>query len=86
MYSAEEALGMGLIDGIVAEEELRTAAIGEARRYAAHYGAAFEAIKKLLRSPCAETMRAVDERYRAEMVEIWYSPETWERLKNIKIH
>lgn len=85
MYTAEEAKDLGLVDRIPAEENLMSAAVEVAKEFAARYGPAFESIKKLLRAETGDRMRAMDLRYRDEMVHIWYSEETWEQLRNIKI-
>lgn len=86
MYSAEEALGMGLVDKVCEPDRLTEEALKAAMDFVSHYGPAFESIKKLLRSDTAELMKIKDERYRDEMIDIWYSEETWKRLKEIKIH
>ncbi len=85
MYSAEEAKAMSLVDRIPAEENLMEAAMGVAKEFAARYSPAFESIKKLLRAETGERMKEADRRYRDEMVDIWYSEETWKQLRNIKI-
>lgn len=86
MYSAEEAKAMGLVDEVCDTNNLMEQAEKAAAGLAALYGPASESIKKLLRTDTAELMKIKDERYREEMVDIWYSNETWERLKQIKIH
>ncbi len=86
MYSAEEARGMRLIDEVCDPNDLMGQSRKAATGLAALYGPAFESIKKLLRTDTAELMKVKDERYREEMIDIWYSTETWERLKQIKIH
>jgi Delta3-Delta2-enoyl-CoA isomerase len=86
MFSAEEARGLGLVDQVVSEEALKDAALVAAKDYAQRYGPAYESIKMLLRRDVSEKMKRKDERYRDEMVDIWYSEQTWKRLQNIKIH
>lgn len=86
MYSAEEARVMRLVDEVCDPNNLMGLAEKTAASLAVLYGPAFESIKKLLRTDTAELMKIKDERYREEMVDIWYSKETWERLKQIKIH
>ncbi len=86
MYSAEEAHAMGLVDGICEPSGLPGEAEKAANGLVSLYGPAFVSIKKLLRTDTAESMRIKDERYRQEMIDIWYSKETWARLKQIKIH
>ncbi len=86
MFSAEEAAKMGLVDKVCDSANLLTESGNTALEFVSRYGPAFESIKKLMRTDTAETMRIKDERYRDEMIDIWYSPETWNRLKQIKIH
>lgn len=85
MYSAEEAKAMGLVDRIATEDTVMEDAAAVAKEFAARYSPAFESIKKLLRAETGERMRDVDRRYRDEMVDIWYSEETWKQLQNIRI-
>jgi Delta3-Delta2-enoyl-CoA isomerase len=86
MFSAEEAKNLGLIDQIVPAEQLRETALAVAQQAAGRYGPAFESIKRLLRRDTGETMKQKDHLYRNEMVDIWYSENTWKQLLNIKIH
>lgn len=86
MYSAEEGMGMGLIDKVCGPTNLLEEAEKAALDFVSRYGPAFESIKKLLRTDTAQLMKIKDERYRDEMIDIWYSKETWERLQHIKIH
>lgn len=86
MYSAEEAIAMGLVDQACESANLMESAEKIAQDFVSRYGPAFESIKKLLRTDTGDLMRIKDERYREEMIDIWYSKETWERLKQIRIH
>ena len=56
MYSAEDALGLGLIDRISTDDTLRDETRKIADDFARKDGAAFRAIKALLRRPVAEEM------------------------------
>lgn len=85
MYSAEQAKDMGLVDQVTTEELLGQESMKVASGFASRFGAAFRSIKNLLRSDTAACMREKDEKYRDEMIDIWYSEETWARLKMIKI-
>lgn len=85
MYSAEQAKDMGLVDQVTTEELLGKESMKVASGFASRFGAAFRSIKNLLRSDTAACMRVKDEKYRDEMIDIWYSEETWARLKMIKI-
>lgn len=81
MYSAEEALQLGLIDRIAAKADLENEAATKAREYAAQDGAAFRSIKKLLRQATAEEMMKREKASILEFVEIWYSEKTWKNLQ-----
>jgi len=85
MYSAEEANKLGLVDRVTDPEQLREEVKAVAWMFAQRYGPAFESIKMLVRGETGERMRQRDLRYRDEMVNIWYSKETWEQLQQIKI-
>ncbi|MFH0959748.1 MAG: enoyl-CoA hydratase/isomerase family protein [Pseudomonadota bacterium] len=85
MYSAEQARDMGLVDQISTEESLKQDSMNVALGFVSRYGPAFRSIKKLLRSDTADLMRQKDEKYRDEMIDIWYSEDTWARLEKIKI-
>ena len=86
LYSAEDALGLGLVDAVVSDAELADAARATARRHAARDPAAFRSIKRLLRQPVVDAMLAREAASIAEFVDIWYSESTWKNLQEIKIH
>lgn len=85
MFSAEEAKAMGLVDQIVSPETIQDSAFNLASMFAGLDGKAFASIKRQLRMDTHKEMMDKDHRYRDEMVDIWYSPETWARLQEIKI-
>jgi 3,2-trans-enoyl-CoA isomerase len=86
MYSAEEALEMGLIDQITTKDDLDGEALKKAREYASQDGAAFRSIKKLLRQATAEEMTKREKASILEFVDIWYSEKTWKGLQEKVIH
>jgi Delta3-Delta2-enoyl-CoA isomerase len=86
MFSAEEAKDLGLIDQIAPTDQLMQTAVAVAQQAAGRYGPAFESIKMLMRRDTGEIMKRKDQLYRNEMVDIWYSENTWKQLLNIKIH
>ena len=81
MYSAEEALQLGLIDRIAAKADLENEAAKKARECAAQDSAAFRSIKLLLRRPTAEEMMKREKASILEFVDIWYSENTWKGLQ-----
>ncbi|MFH1080876.1 MAG: enoyl-CoA hydratase/isomerase family protein [Pseudomonadota bacterium] len=86
MYSAEEALRLGLIDRIAAKEDLENEAVKKAHEYAAQDSAALRSIKMLLRRPTAEEMMKREKISILEFIDIWYSEKTWKGLKEKVIH
>jgi enoyl-CoA hydratase/carnithine racemase len=82
MYSAEEALQMGLIDRITTKDDLDGEALKNAREYASQDSAAFRSIKKLLRQSTAEEMTKREKASILEFVDIWYSEKTWKGLQD----
>ncbi len=86
MYSAEEALRMGLVDQVVPEADLEKEADRVARDYATRDPDAFRSIKGLLRRAVAEKMANAEKDSIEEFVRIWYSEKTWARLQGKTIH
>jgi Delta3-Delta2-enoyl-CoA isomerase len=85
MYSAREALQIGLLDEAVQEELLAARALEVAREYAGRDSAAFAGIKDLLRGPVCEQIALRETASIKEFVDIWYSEKTWENLQKITI-
>ena len=86
MFNADEALQMGLIDRIVAAEELYAEADKVARHYAEKDGAAFKSIKYLVRKSLADDFIRKEQKSISEFVDIWYSENTWNNLQDKVIH
>jgi enoyl-CoA hydratase/carnithine racemase len=86
MYSAEEAFQLGLVDRISSEDSLAEDARKVAHELAQKDSSAFKSIKHLLRQPVAEEMIKREKDAILEFVDIWYSEQTWENLKKIKIY
>ena len=86
MYTAEEAIQLGLIDRVSSPENLMDEARKVARDFAAKDLLAFRALKSLLRKPVAEEMVKREKESIREFVDIWYSENTWKNLEEIKIH
>ncbi len=77
---------MGLVDQAVSAENLLAQARTVAREFTQKDARDFRSIKLLLRSPVAEAIRNRETASIQEFVDIWYTPETWSRLQEIKIH
>jgi Delta3-Delta2-enoyl-CoA isomerase len=86
MYSAEQALNLGLIDYVSSEQNLLEDAKRIAEDSGTFSGRAYESIKHLLRGPIAEEMKKREKQSILEFVDIWYSPETRVQTGKIKIH
>lgn len=86
MFSAPEAQRLGLIDAVAEEAELLDQAGRISCDFADKDPVAFRSLKKLLRHPRVEKMRAREQDSLREFVEIWYSEQTWKNLQEIKIH
>lgn len=85
MYSAEEALRLGLVDQTCPPEDLLDAARKVAKDFAGRDASAFKSIKGLLRGPVAQEMAKREKDAAIEFVDIWYSEATWRRLNEIEI-
>jgi len=86
MYSAEEAFQLGLVDQVSSENVLTEDAKKVAQELAQKDSLAFRGIKHLLRKPAAEQMIKREKHAIFEFVDIWYSEQTWQNLKAIKIY
>ena len=86
MYSAEEAFDLGLVDKVSSEDSLTADASKVALEFAQKNGLTFRSIKLHLRQGVAERMMKRETDSIQEFTDIWYSEDTWEKLKEIKIH
>jgi enoyl-CoA hydratase/carnithine racemase len=85
MYTAEQAMNMGLVHEAAAEDDLMHAARNAASDFAAKSPPAFASIKSLLRRSVVEEMTRRERGSITEFVDIWYSKDTWANLQTIKI-
>ena len=85
MYSAEEAMELGLINQISTEQELLRDAEKVAHRFAMKDMAAFGSIKKLLRDPVNDIINEKEKDSIRLFIDIWYSEHTQQNLKEIRI-
>lgn len=81
-FSAEEAVGLGLVDRAV--DDLESAAIDEARSLSRHLPA-FSSMKRMLRRDAAARMRTGEAASIEQFLDIWYSPETQAQVARIQI-
>lgn len=86
MYSADEALKLGLIHQKASEESLWKVATSIALNFAKTDQQAFRSIKLLLRKPVAEQMVRREAASIKEFVDIWYSESTQKQTEQVKIH
>jgi len=85
MYPSEEAKSLGLVDEVVAAEEVSGAATRAAATLAKANPPAFAGVKSLLRSSVAELMRRHEAESIREFLDIWYSPAVRANREAIKI-
>jgi 3,2-trans-enoyl-CoA isomerase len=85
MYSAEKALRLGLIDMAVSQEELNDCVALIAAKFAERFGPAFTHLKNMMRRPVADRYEKIERTSIQEMADIWYSDETWCKVKQIEI-
>ncbi|MBI5580989.1 MAG: enoyl-CoA hydratase/isomerase family protein [Deltaproteobacteria bacterium] len=86
MYSAEEAMSLGLVQEVLTEDNLMVQARRIASDLASKHSPAFTSIKSLLRKPIAEGMMQRERASIREFVDIWYSEHTWANLQKIMIN
>lgn len=85
MYSAEQAIELGLIDQISSSEEFMSDATGIAEDFSGKDSAAFKSIKSLLRMPVWEEMNRRESESIKKFNDIWYSDSTRAQTKGITI-
>ncbi|MEE8044655.1 MAG: enoyl-CoA hydratase/isomerase family protein [Thermodesulfobacteriota bacterium] len=85
MFSADEALSLGLVDKTLNEDDFISVVTETAQGFAGKHLSAFKSIKKLLK---LETLKKIDREEKdsiSEFVDIWYSESMRENLKKIEI-
>jgi 3,2-trans-enoyl-CoA isomerase len=85
MYNANQAHELGLIDRVVSSDELMPIAQEAASGFATNDLRAFTALKELVRGPIADEMRKRDPQGNRNFADLWYSPQTREKLRGIQI-
>jgi hypothetical protein len=77
---------LGLVHQVTSADTFDEQKIKVAQDFAQRPGSAFAGIKNLLRISTGKEMKRKDDTYRTEMVDIWYSEDTWKKMEQIKIH
>lgn len=85
MYSADQALALGLVDEVTTADGLLPLACAAAAELTRKAPPAFASIKSLLRAPIAEEAHRREADSIREFVEIWYSEATRANLLKIEI-
>jgi len=85
MFSAEEAAALGLVDKAVPPNLLAPTVVEVSENYKAIDLRAFAAIKRLTREPILEQIQRREQQSIQRFIDLWYSPETREKLKGIQI-
>lgn len=85
MYSAEEALNLGLVDQVSSEDKFDQEVLDFAEEYAGKDMTAFASIKKMLKQDTLNKIESYEHESISEFVDIWYSESTREQLAKIEI-
>ena len=85
MCTAEEALDLGLVDEAHHAENFSDAVLASAHEMASRSGEAFGSIKRLLRKHVIDIIERDEITTISDFVDLWYSPETQEKLRKIEI-
>ncbi|MEZ5358392.1 MAG: enoyl-CoA hydratase/isomerase family protein [Candidatus Zixiibacteriota bacterium] len=85
LFDNEQALKHGLVNEVIAADELMVRSRRKAEKYGAVHGQAYASIKRLLRQPIVDSYRDLEEASIDEFIDIWYSDTLRENLKEIKI-
>jgi len=85
MFSAEDAAALGLVDLAVSPDALASNVISATEHYKGIDLRAFAAIKRLMREPILEQIQRREQQSIQRFIDLWYSPETREKLKGIEI-
>jgi len=86
LYSAEQAMNLGLVDEVLEQKDLMIQARRIALDLASKQSPAFASIKALLRKPIAEEMMHRERESISEFIDIWYSEPTRANLRDITIY
>ena len=85
MYSAQEALSLGLVDMIAGEDEFEKVVSKCANDFTGKDIPAFASIKKMLKQETLNNIERLEKETISEFVGIWYSDSTRKQLEKIEI-
>ena len=85
MYTAEEALYLGLVDEAVTESRFSGAVNRIALDYGGRDSSVFRSAREMLRSPAMKRIEKDEKSSISEFVDIWYSKSTRKNLEKIEI-
>lgn len=85
MYSAQDALSIGLVDKVSGEKEFLSDLTEVAHDFAGKDINAFSSIKKMLKQDTLNRININEEESILEFVDVWYSDSTREQLAKIEI-
>jgi enoyl-CoA hydratase/carnithine racemase len=80
-YPPEEALKMGLVDEVLALDQVRTRSVERARQLAAIPSNTYATIKDNRIAPTLERLRAHGEDKQRAFIDCWYAPQARQRLQ-----
>ena len=86
MYTADDALRIGLVDSVTADETLMAEAKKMAEELSRKNPDAFKTLKNLLRRPAADRFGGSEEDSIRDFIEIWYSEPTRKVLEGVVIN
>jgi len=85
LFSAESAFEMKLVDKVVEPEDLYEEVQNKVYEFAEKDANAYGSIKRLIREPVAEQMIRYEPGSLDEFIDIWYSDNTREKLRQVEI-
>ncbi|MFH1699807.1 MAG: enoyl-CoA hydratase/isomerase family protein [Candidatus Zixiibacteriota bacterium] len=85
MYEPPQALTLGLVDKITAPSMLMEGARNKAHELGSKRSPAYSIIKEMIRKPISERYLPLEEPYIEKFLNIWYSEESQDLLKDVII-
>lgn len=85
LFDNEQSLKHGLVNEVIAADELMVRARRKAEKYGVMHGPSYASIKRLLRQPIVDSYKNLEAASIDEFIDIWYSDTLRKNLKEIKI-